>query len=350
MTITKYTFFSPEGNNFPVTANADAKLHMMLGDLPYNTFIRKDFQATTQAGLTKTYVNTSLVVAGRYFELRNHLINLTPSTKNYIHVAIDLSTPLDPVSIVVATANQSNEIDINNESGVYKRCIEIIETNGGSISKTTVIPSFKIIEDLKTTTATIAEANVTNLDVSNNVTIDNQLTVSKASSFQNVDIKGLTTTKDLIATGNMKSSADIGGKSLTAQTSTTTKTINIKGDLAMRSNTFRSPTVYSSINGSALPEFLLYRNANTVTGNFADIKVIGGIPGGGAIIGWVQDNAFKPEFTHKFTMYTIQGKRVLLSVDPGGAFRNWGDAVAAGDEIYGGVFWTCKGTEGGIKG
>ena len=98
-----------------------------------------------------------------------------------------------------------------------------------------------------------------------------------------------------------------------------------------------------------MQEFVLYRSANVITGNFSEITVEGGIPGAGAIIGWIQDNAFKPEYTQKFSMRTRLGKNFMLSVDTGGAFRNWGDPIAKGDEIYGGVFWICKGTEGGLR-
>ena len=349
MTITKYTFFSPNGNDYPVTANADAKLYMMLGNLPYSTFDRKDWETPTEAGLTKTYVNTSFIIAGRYFELHDHLITLNASTKNYIHIAIDLSTPLDPVSITVASADQSNEIDINNGSGVYKRCFEVVTTNGGSILSTQYLKPTRIIEDINVGSATIATEDVTTLKVLNSFTSNNGGDFKGKLWADNAQVRESFISKSIAATNTITAGGKVKGGELEATGKTTTKTIEIKGDPALRSDAFKSPTIYSTINGTALQEFLLYKNGNTVTGNFADIRIVGGIPGGGAIIGWIQDHRFKPEFTHKFSWRTLHGKNFMVSVDPGGAFRSWGDALAIGDEIYGGVFWTCEGTEGGIK-
>ena len=349
MTITKYTFFSPNGNDYPVTANADAKLYMMLGNLPYNTFDRKDWEQPTETGLTKTYNNSSFVVAGRYFELHEELINLNASTKNYVHIAIDLSTPLNPVSITVASADQSNEVDINNESGVYKRCFEVITTSGGNISSTQYLMPTRYIEDLNVTNSTVAKENVTDLNILNSFNAANGGRFRGKLWTDDLQVYNSFITKTVTATDSISASGKVKGGQLEATTKTTTKTIEIKGDPAQRSDAFKSPTIYSTINGTALEEFVLYRNGNTVTGNFADITVSGGIPSAGAIIGWIQDNRFKPEYTQKFSMRTKNGRNFMLSVDPGGSFRSWGDAISAGDEIYGGVFWTCKGTEGGLR-
>lgn len=348
MTITKYTFFSPTGTEYPVTSNADAKLYMMLSGFDYRTFGRTDWTQPKEAGLTKTYTNTSLVVAGRYMELHNHLITLNASTTNYVHVAINLSTPNNPVSITIASADQSNTLDINNVSGVYKRCIEVIETSGGSIVKTTKRSATHLFDDLNTTKLTATNSYLNNLDVSGNVhftnggRIQNKLWVDDLQSYGSIISKNLITTEG----------AQIGGllsaKNLESKNVTTTNTLVVKGVKSQRSAQFQTPTTYASITGTALEEFLLYRNGNVITGTFADIIVDGGIPTGGAIIGWITDNDFKPQYTQKFSMYTRFGKRMMLSVDPGGAFRNWGDPIAKGDEIYGGVFWICKGTEGGL--
>lgn len=350
MTITKYTFFSPNGNDYPVTANADGKLYQMLSGFDYTTFGRKDWQKPTTSGLTKTFVNTSLVVAGRYFELYNELVTLQASAKNYIHVAIDLSNTANPVTLTVGTSDTSNTIDINNGTGVYKRCIEVVETNAGSVATTTLMPATHIFENFKTEKATISESNTTNLNVSNNVSFANGFVVKKKGWIDDLQVYSSFISKTIVATETANIGTTLTTKNANINEKTTTGTFEIKGVQNQRSNQFKTPTVYSTINGTALQEFTLYRNANVVTGNFADIRVDGGIPGAGAIIGWITDNAFKPEYTQKFTMYTLYGKRMLLSVDPGGAFRNWGDAIPKNDEIYGGVFWICKGTEGGLRG
>lgn len=359
MAITKYTFYSPNGNDFPVTADADAKLHMSLGNLDYTTFSRVDWTNPTQAGLTKTFVKTSFVVAGRFFQAENQLVQLLPSATNFIHAVIDLSTPLDPVKFTAETADNSNTVDINNQSGIYKRCIEKVTTNGGSIISTEKIAQNRIFDIATIQKAVINTANVVNANVSGTTNLNTLSTSGKAvlsvlevknstllkntTVSGNINVSGVTTTKflEVNATANVQ---NIG-----VRNGVTTKKIVIQGIEGERSNSFQSPTIYSTINGTALQEFVLYRNGNVVTGNFADIRVDGGIPNNGAIIGWIQDNAFKPEYTQKFTMYTMYGKRMLLSVDPGGSFRNWGDAIAKNDEIYGGVFWICKGTEGGLR-
>lgn len=350
MTITKFTFFSPNGNDYPVTANADGKLYQMLSGFDYTTFGRKDWQKSTTAGLTKTFVNTSLVVAGRYFELHNELVTLQASAKNYIHVAIDLSNTANPVTLTVGTSDTSNTIDINNGTGVYKRCIEVVETNAGSVATTTLMPTTHIFESFKTEKATISESNITNLNVSNNVRFSNGFVVNKKGWIDDLQVYSSFISKTIVATETANIGTTLTTKNANVNEKTTTGTFEIKGVQNQRSNQFKTPTVYSTINGTALQEFTLYRNANVVTGNFANIRVDGGIPGGGAIIGWIMDNAFKPEYTQKFSMSTLYGKRMLLSVDPGGAFRNWGDAIPKNDEIYGGVFWICKGTEGGLRG
>ena len=360
MTITKYTFFSPNGNDYPVTANADAKLYMSLSGIDYTTFNRVDWSNPTQAGLTKTFVKTSFVVAGRFFQAENQLVQLLPSAINFIHVVIDLSTPLDPVKFTAETSDNSNTVDINNQSGIYKRCIEKVTTNGGSIISTEKIAQNRIFDIATIQKAVINTANIVNTNVSGATNL-NTLSTSGKAVLSILEVQNSTLLKNTTISGNLTVSGVTTSKYFTANESVTTKTLTangrtttnslvVKGVTGERSGTFQTPTIYSTINGTALQEFVLYRNGNVVTGNFADIRVDGGIPNKGAIIGWVQDNAFKPEYTQKFTMYTLYGKRMLLSVDPGGAFRNWGDAIAKNDEIYGGVFWICKGTEGGLRG
>lgn len=133
MTITNYTFFSPNGTEFPVSSNADAKLYTMLSGMELNTFRRKDWEVPVDTALNRQYTNTSLIVAGRYFELSSESVVLTASETNYIHANIDLSNVNNPVSISVETADNSNDTDINNKSGVIKRVFDIVETDGMSV-------------------------------------------------------------------------------------------------------------------------------------------------------------------------------------------------------------------------
>lgn len=139
MTITNYTFFSPNGDDFPVTANADGKLYMMLSGMLYDTMRVRHWKDPINTALNRVYTNTSVVVGGRYFELTDHSIALLPNTTNYVHAAIDLSDPLNPVTITVETANNSNTTDVNNDSGVLKRAFEIIVTSPSEVTTTRLV-------------------------------------------------------------------------------------------------------------------------------------------------------------------------------------------------------------------
>ena len=154
MTIKNFTFFSPNGTEFPVGSNNDAKLYMMLSGMDYTTFRRTDWSSPVNTALNVQYVNTSFVVAGRYFELINETVALKADSLNYIHINIDLTKTAEPVSLSCETADNSNTIDLNNASGVYKRVVDIITTNGLGVTnrvtptqKTTVgdLTSSKII-------------------------------------------------------------------------------------------------------------------------------------------------------------------------------------------------------------
>ena len=137
MAINKYTFFSPNGNDFPVTANADGKLYMMLTGLNYKDLRLKHWSAPLNTALNRVYVNTSLVIGGRYFELRDHSIQLRPAVTNYVHAVIDLSNTTEPITITVQQSNTTNSVDINNASGVLKVCFETITTSGSGITNVT---------------------------------------------------------------------------------------------------------------------------------------------------------------------------------------------------------------------
>lgn len=134
MTIKNYTFLSPTGTEFPVSATADRRLYLMLGGMNYDNFKMKHWQTPTNSGLNRVYTDTSFVVGGAYFELNSETITLSANTTNFVHVNIDLSNLLNPVFLTVEKADNSNGIDINTKNGVLKRCVEIITTSGVSIS------------------------------------------------------------------------------------------------------------------------------------------------------------------------------------------------------------------------
>ena len=145
MTINNFTFFSPNGTEFPVGSNNDAKLYMMLSGMDYTTFRRTDWSSPINTALNIQYVNTSLIVAGRYFELINHTVALNANALNYIHINIDLTLTTNPVSVSCETADHSNSIDLNNSSGVYKRVIDIITTDGlGVTNRVTPTQKMKV--------------------------------------------------------------------------------------------------------------------------------------------------------------------------------------------------------------
>lgn len=432
MTIKKYTFFSPNGNDFPVTANSDAKLYMALGNLDYTTFSRVDWSTPTQTGLTKTFVKTSFVVAGRFFQAENELVQLLPAATNFIHVVIDLSTPLDPVKFTSETTDNSNTIDINNSSGIYKRCIEKVITNSGFIISTEKIAQNRIFDIATIKKAVINTANVVNSNVSgatnlntlntsgkavlsilevknstllknttisgnltvsgvttskyftatesvtannviaNNNTTTNTLTVKNSTLLRNTTIGGnltvssVTTSNFLIATesvtsknvtsknvtsnnvtsNNVIAENVITSKNVIAENNTTTNTLIVKGVKGKRSEQFQTPNTYATITGTALEFFTLYKSANVVTCNFWGTPTSGSIPGGGAIVGWITDNAFKPEYTQNFTVFTANGQRCRFTVDPGGAVRSH-EPVGKNVEIWDSMQWIVPGTEGG---
>lgn len=135
MTIRNYTFFSPNGTEFPVTANSDGKLYMLLAGNDYSQFIIKHWSEPVLTGLNKIYADTSVLLGGRYFELNNEPVGLKPNSINYIHANVDPSNINTPVTLSVETANNSNSKDINSGSGVIKRLIDISTTDATSIIK-----------------------------------------------------------------------------------------------------------------------------------------------------------------------------------------------------------------------
>ncbi len=137
MAIKNYTFLSPSGTEFPVSATADRRLYLMLSGMDYSTFKIAHWVSPTNTGLNRIYTDTSLVVAGAYFELKAHTVTLNANTTNFVHANIDLSNVTNPVFITIENKDNSNEIDINTKAGIVKRCIEIVITNGTNVITTT---------------------------------------------------------------------------------------------------------------------------------------------------------------------------------------------------------------------
>ena len=161
MTINNFTFFSPNGTEFPVGSNNDAKLYMMLTGMDYTTFRRRDWSAPIDTALNTQYVNTSIIAGGRYFELIDHTVALEANSINYVHVNIDLTQTASPVSVSVETADNSNTIDLNNASGVYKRVIDIVTTDGLSVTKHEVPSEKTIVQNLNTSSVKTADLEYT---------------------------------------------------------------------------------------------------------------------------------------------------------------------------------------------
>lgn len=135
MTIRNYTFFSPNGNEFPVSANADAKLYMMMAGNDYSQFMIRHWSEPTLTGLNKVYTDTSVLLGGRYFELNGEPVPLNANAINYIHANIDPSNVNQPVTISVETSINSNSNDINSGNGVIKRLIDIVTTDATKVTK-----------------------------------------------------------------------------------------------------------------------------------------------------------------------------------------------------------------------
>ncbi|QGT53196.1 receptor binding tail protein [Lactococcus phage CHPC958] len=129
MTINNFTFFSPNGTDFPVGSNNDAKLYMMLTGMDYKTIRRKDWVEPLNTSLNVMYPNTSIIAGGRYFELLSETVALKANSVNYIHANIDLTQTAKPVSLSAENVDNSNNVDLNNRSGVLKALIDIRTTD-----------------------------------------------------------------------------------------------------------------------------------------------------------------------------------------------------------------------------
>lgn len=160
MTIKNFTFFSPNGTEFPVGSNNDGKLYMMLTGLEYNSIRRKDWDNTLTTALNIQYVNTSIVAGGRYFELVNESVALQANAVNYIHVNIDLTNTTAPVSLSAETTDNSNSLDLNNKSGVYKVVIDIVTTDGQGVISKQAPRNITVLDQVNTKTVNVEELNV----------------------------------------------------------------------------------------------------------------------------------------------------------------------------------------------
>lgn len=148
MTIKNFTFFSPNGTEFPVGSNNDGKLHMMLTGMDYKTIRRKDWTSPVNTALNVQYTNTSIIAGGRYFELVNETIALTANSVNYIHANIDLTKTTNPVSLSAENADNSNNIDLNNGSGVLKVVIDVRTTDGTGVTSAKRPTEHTLLDDV----------------------------------------------------------------------------------------------------------------------------------------------------------------------------------------------------------
>ena len=336
MTIKNFTFFSPNGTEFPVGANNDGKLYMMLTGMDYGTIRRKDWSEPINTALNVQYINTSIIAGGRYFELVNETIALNANSINYIHANIDLTQTTSPVSLSAEIINNSNRTDINNNSGVLKVLIDIITTNATGVIKA---EKPKQVTSLGEVTLS-GDARIDGKAVLSTLEVKNSMLLKNATISGNLTVSGVTTSKSFTATES------VTANNVIAKNNTTTNTLIVKGVEGQRSAQFQTPTTYATITGTALEFFTLYKSANVVTCNFWGTPTSGPIPGGGAIVGWITDNAFKPEYTQNFTVFTANGQRCRFTVDPGGAVRSH-EPVGKNVEIWDSMQWIVPGTEGG---
>ena len=156
MTIKNFTFFSPNGTEFPVGSNNDGKLYMMLTGMDYGTIRRKDWTRPINTALNVQYTNTSIIAGGRYFELLNETVALKADSTNYIHANIDLTQTAHPVSLSAETSNNSNRVDINNGSGVLKVCFDIVTTSGTGVTSTKPTVQTSILDSISANDISLA--------------------------------------------------------------------------------------------------------------------------------------------------------------------------------------------------
>ena len=185
MTIKNFTFFSPNGTEFPVGSNNDGKLYMMLTGMDYKTIRRKDWSNPITTALNIQYTNTSIIAGGRYFELLNETIALTANAVNYIHANIDLTKTTNPVSLSAETSDNSNNVDINNGSGVLKVCFDVVTTSSTGVISTQPIVQTSILDNVSTKSLTVDRtAQIGSLSVSRGVSSKIYETKHTTPSFE----------------------------------------------------------------------------------------------------------------------------------------------------------------------
>ncbi|KZD05642.1 hypothetical protein [Oceanibaculum pacificum] len=170
MTIKNFTFFSPNGTEFPVGSNNDGKLYMMLTGMGYRTIRRKDWKSPLNTALNVQYVNTSIVAGGRYFELLNETVALKGNAVNYIHANIDLTQTANPVSLSAETSNNSNGVDINNGSGVLKVCFDVVTTSGTGVTSIKPILQASTLDSISANDLSLKDSiNANNLSLKGSI-------------------------------------------------------------------------------------------------------------------------------------------------------------------------------------
>ena len=278
MTIKNFTFFSPNGTEFPVGSNNDGKLYMMLTGMGYRTIRRKDWKSPLNTALNVQYVNTSIVAGGRYFELLDETVALKGNAVNYIHANIDLTQTANPVSLSAETSNNSNGVDINNGSGVLKVCFDVVTTSG------TGVTSIKPI--LQTSTLDSISAN----DISLKGSISaNDISLKSSITANDISLKGSITANNI----SLKGSIDVP---------TEMSTVKTGNGLLLQLTKKNDDLVIVRLSGSV---------SNTKTG----IKMSGS---------WV-DREFRPAVVQSIVgHFAGRDTSFHIDIDPDGSITWWG--------------------------
>ncbi|QPS71431.1 hypothetical protein [Lactococcus garvieae] len=174
MTIRNYTFFSPTGTEFPVSANADAKLYSMLSSVAYSgSAMVKVWESSNTVGLNGIIKNASFIIAGRYFEILDEVFPLQPNSRNYIMATVDPSDTVNPVKLSVEQTDTSTSVDINNNDGVIKKYVYIFETNSTSVTASLIPNATK--DKTYFTTITSTSLTATEITTSNRIKYPNDV-------------------------------------------------------------------------------------------------------------------------------------------------------------------------------
>ncbi|NHI75818.1 hypothetical protein EA794_07510 [Lactococcus petauri] len=174
MTIRNYTFFSPTGTEFPVSANADAKLYSMLANVSYtSSAIVKVWENSSTIGLNGVIKNASFIIAGRYFEVIDEVFPLVANARNYIMATVDPSDATNPVKLTVEQSDTSTSVDINNKDGVIKKYIYIFETNSTGVTASLIPTARK--ESMSLSTANVTSLTATEISTPKRIAYPNDV-------------------------------------------------------------------------------------------------------------------------------------------------------------------------------